>query len=84
MGLGILARLFWNVGVRGRYRRTFWRMAWPAFKAGKIEALIHVAVVSHHLIEFTRDCVQGLGESSFYSPGATTPVQVPGASAAAV
>jgi len=28
-----------------------------------------VALVSHHLIEFTRDCVQGLGESSFYAPG---------------
>ena len=74
MGLGILARLFWNVGVRGDYRRTFWRMAWPALRAGKIEPLIHVAVVSHHLIEFTRDCLRGLGESSFYAPGATPPV----------
>ena len=77
MGLGILARLFWKVGVRGAYRRTFWRMAWPALKARKIEPLIHVALVSHHLIEFTRDCVQGLGESSFYAPGDTTPVRAP-------
>jgi radical SAM superfamily enzyme YgiQ (UPF0313 family) len=75
MGLGILARLVWNVGVLGRYRRTFWRMAWPALKARKVEPLIHVALVSHHLIEFTRDCVQGLGESSFYAPGDTTPVR---------
>jgi hopanoid C-2 methylase len=74
MALGILARLFWNVGVCGDYRRTFWRMAWPALRAGKIEPLIHVAVVSHHLIEFTRDCLRGLGESSFYAPGATPPV----------
>jgi hopanoid C-2 methylase len=73
MGVGILARLIRDVGVRGRYRGTFWRMAWPALKAGQIEALIHVALVSHHLIEFTRDCVEGLGESSFYAPGATTP-----------
>src|SRR6267378_907639 len=77
MGLGILARLLWNVGVLGAYRRTFWRMAWPALKARKIEPLIHVALVSHHLIEFTRDCVQGLGESSFYAPGDTTPVRAP-------
>jgi radical SAM superfamily enzyme YgiQ (UPF0313 family) len=83
MGLEILARLFWNVGVRGRYRRTFWRMAWPALKAGKIEPLIHVALVSHHLIEFTRDCVEGLGESSFYAPGATAPVGAPSAPTAA-
>ena len=27
-----------------------------------------LAVVSHHLIRFTRDCLEGAGESSFYSP----------------
>jgi radical SAM superfamily enzyme YgiQ (UPF0313 family) len=69
MGVGILVRLLWNVGVVGRYRRTFWRMAWPALRARRVEALIHVALVGHHLIEFTRDCVEGLGESSFYAPG---------------
>ena len=42
--------------------------AWPALRAGKIEQLIHVAVVSHHLIEFTGDCLRGAGESSFYAP----------------
>jgi len=25
-------------------------------------------VVSHHLIEFTRDCLRGAGEASFYAP----------------
>jgi radical SAM superfamily enzyme YgiQ (UPF0313 family) len=74
MGIGILARLFWRVGLRGSYRRTFWRMAWPALRARRLEALIHVAVVSHHLIEFTQDCVRGLGESSFYAPRAAAPV----------
>ena len=70
MGLGILARLIWRVGVRGNYRRTFWRLAWLTLKAGDIEPLIHAAVVSYHLIEFTRDAVQGLGEASFYAPTA--------------
>jgi hypothetical protein len=82
MGIGILTRLFWRVGVRGDYRRVFWRMAWPALRAGKIEPLIHAAVVSHHLIEFTRDCVRGLGESSFYAPGAS-PLPAAGAPRAA-
>jgi radical SAM superfamily enzyme YgiQ (UPF0313 family) len=68
MGLGIVARLVWKVGICSSYRRTFWRMAWPALTKGKLEPLIHSAVVSHHLIEFTRDCVRGLGESSFYAP----------------
>jgi hopanoid C-2 methylase len=67
MGVGILARLIWRVGVLGNYRRTFWRLAWPSLKAGDIEPLIHSAIVSHHLIAFTRDCLQGVGESSFYA-----------------
>ena len=73
MGLAILGRLMWRVGVRSGYRRTFWRMAWPALRAGKIEPLIHAAVVSHHLIEFTRDCLRGSGESSFYAPAPVAP-----------
>jgi radical SAM superfamily enzyme YgiQ (UPF0313 family) len=73
VGLGILARLVWRVGVRSDYRRTFWRLAWPALKAGQIEALIHAAVVSYHLIEFTRDALRGLGEASFYAPTTVAP-----------
>jgi len=68
MGFGILGRLIWRVGVMGGYRRTFWRLAWPALKSGQIEGLIHAAIVSHHLIEFTRDCLRGIGETSFYAP----------------
>jgi radical SAM superfamily enzyme YgiQ (UPF0313 family) len=70
LGFGILARLFWGVGIRGDYRRTFWRFAGPALRQGKIEELIQTAVVSHHLIEFTRQCVRGTRESSFYAPAA--------------
>jgi len=73
MGAGILARVVWRIGVRGDYRRTFWRMAAAALRAGRIEEVIHVAVVSHHLIQFTRDCLQGVGESSFYAPVPAAP-----------
>jgi radical SAM superfamily enzyme YgiQ (UPF0313 family) len=81
MGLGILRRLVWRVGVRGGYRRTFWRLAWPALKAGRVEALIHAALVSHHLIEFTGDCLRGIGESSFYAPAAAAAPAPPQAAA---
>ncbi len=70
MGAGLLGRIIWRIGIRGHYRRTFWRLAWPLLRAGKVEELIHTAVVSHHLIEFTRDCVAGARESSFYAPRA--------------
>ena len=71
MGFGLLGRIVWRIGIRSAYRRTFWRMARPALKAGKIEQLIHIATVTYHLIEFTRDCLSGVGESSFYAPAPT-------------
>jgi len=68
MGFAILGRIVWRIGVRGDYRRIFWRMAGPALRQGQVEPLIHTAVVSHHLIEFTRQCLRGARESSFYAP----------------
>jgi hypothetical protein len=68
MAGGVLGRIIWRIGVRGRYRRIFWRVAWPALRRGQVEALFNVAVVSHHLIEFTQDCLRGNGEASFYAP----------------
>ncbi|HXH83601.1 MAG TPA: B12-binding domain-containing radical SAM protein [Candidatus Tectomicrobia bacterium] len=69
-GLAILARVLWTVGVRGDYRRTFWRFAWPLLRRGDLEPLLHTAIVAHHLIAYTRDCLRGEGESSFYAPTA--------------
>jgi hypothetical protein len=77
MGLALLGRILWRIGIVSDYRRTFWRLAWPALKRGQIEPLIHVAVVSHHLIEFSRDCLRGTGESSFYSPVTPTAETAP-------
>jgi radical SAM superfamily enzyme YgiQ (UPF0313 family) len=79
MGLGVLARVIWGVGIRGDYRRTFWRFAGPALRRGQLEELIHTAVISHHLIEFTRQCARGARESSFYAPVApSTPAAIAG------
>ena len=68
MGFAILGRMFWRVGIRSDYRRTFWRAALPLLRAGQIEALINIAAVSHHLIAFTQQCARGVRESSFYAP----------------
>ena len=74
-GLALLGRIVWRIGVRGDYRRTFWRVAGTALRRGQIEELIQAAVVSHHLIEFTRQCLRGAHEASFYAPSvpATAP-----------
>jgi hypothetical protein len=72
-GLALLGRIVWRIGVRGDYRRTFWRVAGPALRAGQVEEMIQAAVVSHHLIEFTRQCLRGAREASFYAPSLPGP-----------
>jgi hypothetical protein len=67
-GLALLGRIVWHIGVRGDYRRRFWRVAGPALRRGQVEEMIQAAVVSHHLIEFTRQCLRGVREASFYAP----------------
>ncbi len=67
LGMNILARVLWNSGWRADYRRAFWRLAKPLLRAGRIEDLIHIGVVSHHLISFTREALTGSGEACFYA-----------------
>ena len=65
-GLSIMARIFWHVGLRSDYKKLFWKMALPALRTLNIEGMIHTAVVSHHMILFTRECVRGEAEKCFY------------------
>ncbi|MHB8884355.1 MAG: B12-binding domain-containing radical SAM protein [Methylovirgula sp.] len=67
-GLTMLAKVLWKVGVRGDYRRPFWRFALPRLLRGEVEAILTVAVSAHHLIMFARDCRLGRGNASNYSP----------------
>ncbi|NJM70740.1 MAG: B12-binding domain-containing radical SAM protein [Scytonema sp. RU_4_4] len=66
-GLTIMSNILLRVGILGNYRKTFWNMALPALKAGKIEQLIHVGLVGHHLIKFTQECAKNEESASFYS-----------------
>lgn len=65
--LTCLANIFLHVGILGSYRRIFWRMAWPALRAGRIEELIHIGLVGHHLITYARECEQGRHMASNYA-----------------
>jgi radical SAM superfamily enzyme YgiQ (UPF0313 family) len=82
--LRILANLFVRVGLLSDYRDVFWQMAKKALRQGDIEALIHVGMVSHHLITFAREADAGRHNASFYShhtrdalPAAATPAPEP-------
>ena len=62
-----MGKILLRVGLLGHYRKTFWQMALPALKAGKIENLINVGLVGHHLIQFAQECARGEESASFYS-----------------
>jgi radical SAM superfamily enzyme YgiQ (UPF0313 family) len=66
-GLSTLAKLVVKVGMQSDYRDVFWRMAKPALKSGDIETVIHVSLVSHHMISFAREAEAGYQGASFYS-----------------
>jgi radical SAM superfamily enzyme YgiQ (UPF0313 family) len=69
-GLRIMRNLVVRVGLFGDYRKTFWDMAGPLLRRGKIEEMIHIGLIGHHLISFARQAVSGAQNASFYSPKA--------------
>jgi radical SAM superfamily enzyme YgiQ (UPF0313 family) len=66
-GLIMLRNIFWKVGVRGDYRKEFWKFALGRLRRGDIEGLISSAMVAHHLIVFARAACVGQHNASNYS-----------------
>jgi hypothetical protein len=66
-GLTIVGRIFWFVGIRGPYRRVFWRFAWARLRTGNLQDLIMVSLVAHHLILFAREASSGRRDASHYN-----------------
>jgi radical SAM superfamily enzyme YgiQ (UPF0313 family) len=73
----ILPRLFWHVGVCSDYRRYFWKMFWTLIPRGQLEAVFQIAIVSHHLITYTRQALRGQGQASNYSLRTIEPLMTP-------
>ena len=66
-GLKILGRIILKVGLASDYKRVFWKFALPRLIRGDIESLIATALISHHLIIFSRAASGGLQNASNYS-----------------
>ncbi|MDR3408922.1 MAG: DUF4070 domain-containing protein, partial [Methylovirgula sp.] len=66
-GLVMLTKIFWTLGVRADYRRTFWKYTWPWLKHGDVEFVIATSVCVHHLIMFARDACAGRTNASHYA-----------------
>jgi hopanoid C-2 methylase len=65
--LRISTNLLFRVGLSSDYRRTFWNLCGPLIRKGRIETVIHVGLVAHHLISFARQAIAGTQNASFYS-----------------
>ena len=66
-GFRMLRRVVWNVGIAGDYKRVFWRFALARLARGDLEGLLIAAVISHHLIVFSREASGGRQNASNYS-----------------
>ncbi|HEV3177881.1 MAG TPA: B12-binding domain-containing radical SAM protein [Stellaceae bacterium] len=66
-GVRILANVLVRAGLAADYRATFWRLAGPLLRQGRIEDVIRVGIVAHHLIRFARAAAEGRENASFYS-----------------
>jgi radical SAM superfamily enzyme YgiQ (UPF0313 family) len=64
----ILSRLIWRVGIRSDYRMVFWRMFRTQLRQGFIENIFQIALVAHHLINYTRDTVAGRIHACHFAP----------------
>jgi radical SAM superfamily enzyme YgiQ (UPF0313 family) len=65
--LRTFATLLVRVGLFSDYRDVFWKMTKQTLLKGDIEAMIHIGVVSHHLISFAREAGAGRQGASFYN-----------------
>jgi hopanoid C-2 methylase len=63
----MLRNIFWKVGVRGDYRRVFWKFAFACLRRGDLEGLIGATMIAHHAIVYAREASQGQQNASNYS-----------------
>jgi hypothetical protein len=68
----LLAKIVFRIGIRGDYRRIFWRFAGKALRAGRVAELIGASLVAHHMIRFARECTEGSQNAAFYADRAKT------------
>jgi hopanoid C-2 methylase len=63
----MLRNIIWKVGVRGDYRKVFWKFVLACLRHGDIEGLISSSMIAHHLIMFAREAALGQQNASNYS-----------------
>jgi radical SAM superfamily enzyme YgiQ (UPF0313 family) len=63
----VLRAVFWECGVRARYRRHFWKLVLLCVRAGRLEYAIGIAIMAHHLVMSGQDARAGRQRASTYT-----------------
>jgi len=66
-GVSVMSRVLWHCGLKAPWRRQFWDLCWPLLRQGRINEVIQIGAVTHHLLTFTQEIVEGRWEASFYA-----------------
>ncbi len=66
-GIAVMSRVFWHCGLCAPWRRQFWDLCWPLLRQGRIDEVIQIGIVTHHLLTFTQEIAAGRWEASFYA-----------------
>jgi radical SAM superfamily enzyme YgiQ (UPF0313 family) len=67
IGAVALSAIFYRLGVRGSYKKEFWKMAAELLRSGKIDHLVYIASMSHHLLKFAEDVASDRVKACFYT-----------------
>jgi radical SAM superfamily enzyme YgiQ (UPF0313 family) len=70
--LVLALRVVLHVGICSDYRRPFWRAARQALRRGRLDAVLGMGFIAHHLIQFTREALRGEQNASYYSTRSRT------------
>ena len=60
-------RILFYLVILSDFRRPYLRAARQALKRGQLDAVVGIAFIGYHLIEFTREALRGEQNASFYS-----------------
>ena len=63
----MLRNILWKVGVRGPYRKAFWKFAWACLRRGELEGFIAGTIIAHHVVVYGREAAEGQRNASNYS-----------------
>ncbi|MBL8951880.1 MAG: B12-binding domain-containing radical SAM protein [Myxococcaceae bacterium] len=62
-----ISSVFVNLGLKANYKPAFWKMAIELMREGRIDHLIYIATMGHHLITWGQEVADGRARAANYT-----------------